>query len=128
MRNPNPPRQHDLLDAVLSALDQRLPEPKPQGSKDRPTPNKHRSDIPPSAPSLTLAGLDKSRRPQAGTVCETCPNSVWFASPVEVKCYCRVMYLVTWSSKEAQRITACDGVFLGQASQESPEVQDISEH
>jgi hypothetical protein len=35
------------------------------------------------------------------------------------------MYLVTWSSKEAQRITACDGVFLGQASQEG---QDSPDH
>ena len=126
MSNPNPPRQHDLLDAVLSALDQPLleQETKPSGSKNRPTSNKQ-SPQPGAAPSLTLAGLDKRRRPQAGTVCEACPNSVWFASPVEVKCYCRVMYLVTWSSKEAQRITACDGVFLGQASQEN---QDRPDH
>jgi hypothetical protein len=32
---------------------------------------------------------------------------------VELKCYCRVMYLVTWSSKEPQQISACDGMFLG---------------
>ena len=64
-------------------------------------------------PSPTLAALEAIRRPQPGTVCERCPNSVWFASAVELKCYCRVMYLVTWSSKEPQQISACDGMFLG---------------
>jgi Relaxase/Mobilisation nuclease domain/Large polyvalent protein-associated domain 7 len=32
----------------------------------------------------------------------------------EVKCYCRVMFLVTWSNKEPNQITACDGMLLGQ--------------
>jgi hypothetical protein len=64
--------------------------------------------------SPTLDALDESRRPKASTVCEHCPNSVWFASPAEVKCYCRVMFLVTWSSKEPNQITHCDGEFLGQ--------------
>lgn len=68
----------------------------------------------PAAESQTLEGLDKSRRPSPRTVCEACPNSVWFASPVEVRCYCRVMYLVTWSSKDPQQITACDGLYIGQ--------------
>ena len=57
---------------------------------------------------------EENRRPKASTVCEHCPNSVWFASPAEVKCYCRVMFLVTWSSKEPNQITHCDGEFLGQ--------------
>jgi hypothetical protein len=47
-------------------------------------------------------------------VCEQCPNSVWFHSPKEVKCYCRVMYLVVWSTKEPSQITGCDGLFIGQ--------------
>jgi len=64
--------------------------------------------------SPTLEGLAASLRPKQKTACETCPNSVWFASPVEVKCYCRVMFLVSWSTKEPNQITACDGMFLGQ--------------
>ena len=47
-------------------------------------------------------------------VCGNCLNSVWFASQSEVKCYCRVMYLVSWSTKEPNQITLCDGVFIGQ--------------
>ena len=65
-------------------------------------------------PSRTLAALDETRHPKAGTVCEHCPNSVWFASQVELKCYCRVMYLITWSSQEPNKITHCDGEFLNQ--------------
>ncbi|EGQ8186719.1 conjugal transfer protein TraH [Vibrio parahaemolyticus] len=65
----------------------------------------------PSAPiSPTLAALDESRRPSQEVVCGTCPNSVWFASPTEVKCYCRVMFLVTWSTTEPNDITQCDGM------------------
>ena len=64
--------------------------------------------------SPTLDALDSTRHPKAKTACETCPNSVWFSSPAEVKCYCRVMFLITWSTKEPNQITDCDGVFLGQ--------------
>ena len=63
--------------------------------------------------SPTLAALDKSRRPSPEVVCATCLNSVWFASPHEVKCYCRVMYLVTWSTTEKNQITHCDGAITG---------------
>ena len=140
MSNPNNPNNPgnpdrypggDLLDAALSALDQPLPEPLQAERKYTPaastadTADTQGMEPTPQggAPSPTLAGLDKTRRPKASTVCEACPNSVWFASPVEVKCYCRVMFLVTWSSKESQRITACDGLFLGQESQDSRDEQ-----
>lgn len=69
---------------------------------------------PEGAISPTLAALDENRRPVLKTVCESCPNSVWFSSPQEVKCYCRVMYLITWSTKEPNQMTNCDGMFLGQ--------------
>jgi len=31
-----------------------------------------------------------------------------------VKCYCRVMFLITWSTQEPNQMTACDGALLGQ--------------
>lgn len=62
--------------------------------------------------SPTLAALDRARRPKIKTACETCPNSMWFSSPQEVKCYCKVMHLISWSAKEANLITICDGVFF----------------
>ena len=93
-----------LLEQALESLE-RAPPPRPASPAPDP------GAVPTSSP--TLAGLEAIRRPQPGTVCESCPNSVWFASAVELKCYCRVMYLVTWSSKEPQQISACDGMFLG---------------
>lgn len=63
--------------------------------------------------SPTLQALAESRRPAPEVACCTCPNSLWFASDTEVKCYCRVMYLITWSTKEPVNIKLCDGPFLG---------------
>lgn len=71
-------------------------------------------EAPQGPTSPTLDALEPHRRPQAPTVCETCPNSVWFSSPEEVKCYCRVMYLTVWESAKPNVITGCDGVFIGQ--------------
>ena len=62
--------------------------------------------------SLVLQRLDPSRRPSPRTICERCPNSVWFSTPKEVSCYCRVMFLKTWTSKEKNVFETCDGIFL----------------
>lgn len=94
----NQPSSEDQeLEAALASLD---PSQPPQ---------------PVSPGSPTLGALAATRRPKVATACEICPMSLWFASPVELKCYCRAMYLITWSSKEPSQITHCDGQFLGQA-------------
>lgn len=100
----------DLLADAMSKIDMATPEPhsQPEAAPENPV-----SEIP-SVPSPTLQGLPKQRRPPLATVCETCPNSVWFSSPREVKCYCRVMYVVVWSTKDPNQITGCDGLFIGQ--------------
>nr|AAL25253.1 TraH [Legionella pneumophila] len=64
------------------------------------------------AQSPTLSALDKARQPKITTACETCPNAIWFSSPEEVKCYCRIMHMITWSGKDSNLITMCDGKFL----------------
>ncbi len=98
----------DLIANALSMLDAAPPETsEPEEGADP-------VNQVPSISSPTLDQLDKTRRPEPATICEGCPNSVWFSSPTEVKCYCRVMYLVTWSSEEPNRITGCDGIHLGQ--------------
>ena len=113
---PQQPTEDELIDAALAAFDQEplptstAPDPDMQGLALMGESNDPQGS---SATSRTLEALDASRRPKAKTVCEDCPNSVWFASPAEVKCYCRVMFLVTWSSKEPNQITHCDGEFLG---------------
>lgn len=109
--NPKDPNIEDELDAALAALDS---DPLPTSTPGQP-PSEAAAPIPASTTpptsigSSTLDALDKSRRPKVSTVCEHCPDSVWFASPTEVKCYCRVMFLITWSDKEPNQITHCDG-------------------
>ena len=87
------PSEDELIDAALATLDA--------------TPS---TEIQVEGPlSATLRAVEESRRPPQKTVCEDCPNAMWFASPEEVKCYCRVMFLVTWSTTEPNQITSCDG-------------------
>ena len=105
MTRPHELTEEEQIDAALAALDH------PQAPDPSPLTWEH--DVHAVA-SRTLAELEQGRRPKAKTVCETCPNSVWFTSPTEVQCYCRVMFLVTWSTKAPNPLTACDGVFLGQ--------------
>ena len=62
--------------------------------------------------SPTLSALDRARQPKITTACENCPNAIWFSSPEEVKCYCRIMHMISWSGKDSNLITMCDGKFL----------------
>lgn len=59
--------------------------------------------------SPTLERIDAARRPNAKTVCETCPSSVWQATSTTVQCYCRILGSLTWSTMHAQAILECDG-------------------
>lgn len=111
--------EDELIAAAMAALDSPLPEstqPEPGdlGEHSSGSSEENPFQVKDFPVSPTLEVLDANRRPKARTVCEDCPNSVWFSSPAEVKCYCRVMFLVTWSSKEPNQITHCDGEFLGQ--------------
>lgn len=134
--------EDELIDAALAALDGELPttpeedaepptaEPQPQAEPEAASEDADSQQAPAAPPqavemtpemeaamsstSPTLQALEENRRPSQKTVCERCPHSVWFASPEEVKCYCRVMFLVSWSTKEPNQITNCDGEFLGQ--------------
>lgn len=111
--------EDELIDAALAALDGELPSlsasakdqtlPKQQTGVTEPTPEMMAAM---DSTSPTLQALAKNRRPSQKTVCERCPHSVWFASPEEVKCYCRVMFLVSWSTTEPNQIINCDGEFL----------------
>lgn len=111
----NIPSEDALIEAALAVLGPEpidtAVDPATDGANERvrtaPAPVSACPPVPPESP--TLAALAASRRPHPGTVCEACPNSVWFASPAELKCYCRVMFLITWSSSEPHQITHCDG-------------------
>ena len=78
--------EDEQIEAALAILDQAQPiPPAPAAASAAPL-------LPELPESPTLAGLDANRRPKLRTVCEVCPNSVWFASPAEVKCYCCLLY------------------------------------
>jgi hypothetical protein len=62
--------------------------------------------------SPTLVTIDSKRRPAPKPVCESCPHSMWFASETELKCYCRLMHAVTWTSDQPVAILSCDGIVL----------------
>lgn len=64
--------------------------------------------------SPTVATLEEPRRPKPSPVCAACPNSLWFATAEHLKCYCRLMHAVTWSSDEPKPITTCDGILLSE--------------
>ena len=70
----------------------------------------------PISPALsrgpTLTALGPSRLPKVSTVCETCPLSLWFASAKTLRCYCRLMFTVTWDSAAPLPLTHCDGPHL----------------
>jgi len=111
--------EDELIADAMDALDKPPPAqppvaPQAQREQQPPPPQALDGTDMPTALSPTLEKLDSARRPKPGTLCEVCPNSVWFTSPKEVKCYCRVMYLVVWSSKEPNQITGCDGIYVGQ--------------
>ena len=122
--------EEDLITEAMAALDLSPTDPVQQTDEDQEVaelidvsgleevelvlPMPELPNGPPSVESPTLVGLDSSRHPQQKTSCETCSNSIWFTSPSELKCYCRVMFLITWHSKAPSQITACDGMYLGQ--------------
>ena len=104
--------EEEQIAADMAALDQTGQEPDQSEDWQDSLADPEPPEETPGSP--TLDGLAESRRPKAKTACETCPNSVWFASPTEVKCYCRVMFLITWSTQSPNQITLCDGIYLGQ--------------
>jgi hypothetical protein len=100
---------HETMDEDLTSA---LIGLEPIQDDELPAPNSGAAPDTNGMQSPTLLALETSRRPKLKTVCETCQNSVWFTTPQEVKCYCRVMFLVTWSNKEPTQFTGCDGLYI----------------
>lgn len=98
---PSNERENDL-DSVLSQLE-RLPEP-----AQSPSP----ADAEYQSP--TVAQIEERRRPKPSPLCAACPNSQWFATAEHLKCYCRLMHVITWSNEEPKAIVACDGILFSQ--------------
>jgi hypothetical protein len=109
----------DVIAEAMALVDGSTPPPEAEGSQpaelqleahlDPPEPEEPEGVV---TASRTLAQLEESRRPPPDIACGTCPRSVWFEKPTEVSCYCRVMYLITWTTAQPGEIRMCDGLFL----------------
>ena len=58
--------------------------------------------------SPVLAALSPAERPDPSPACETCPASMWFSNPNELRCFCTRMHLVVWERKSPP-VLRCDG-------------------
>jgi hypothetical protein len=65
--------------------------------------------------SPTVSGLELGRRPKPLPICAACPHSLWFASAKHLRCFCRLMHVVTWNSEQpSSPIAACDGIMVSE--------------
>lgn len=53
-----------------------------------------------------VQALSAERRPS--TVCTGCPQSLWFKSTTDLRCYCKTMHLIVWCTMEPNQLTDCD--------------------
>ena len=106
--------EEELLEAALAELSQELPGSLAGELSGDLAGDLAEEQLPPAIQGSTLEALDTSRHPTPATVCEQCPNSIWLASEAEVKCYCRIMYQVVWTSLLPNSLTHCDGQFITQ--------------
>ncbi len=61
---------------------------------------------PPPALRPVVQALSVEQRPP--TVCVGCPQSLWFKTASDLRCYCRPMHLIVWSRDEPNSLTDCD--------------------
>ena len=52
--------------------------------------------------------------PTQDFACQHCPNAIWFIQNQQMLvCFCQVMKLVSWSTRENNLIAMCDGMWVG---------------
>lgn len=64
------------------------------------------STPPPHEQRPVVQALLPEQRPL--TVCTVCPQSLWLKSTVDLRCYCKPMHLIVWSTGEPIQLTDCD--------------------
>ena len=74
------------------------------------------SESPVPYASLTLSRLPPARLPEP-TSCKNCHASLWHATAEDVRCFCRAMRLISYSSASPELLTDCDGLSFPAAEQ-----------
>ena len=65
---------------------------------------------PPPYISPVIQDLPDTDRPQVSPACETCPASLWFKTPDQLKCFCTRMHATTWyTDMKEPPVMQCDG-------------------
>ncbi len=67
---------------------------------------------------LAINEQDMPNPPPASAACRHCPGAVWMLTTDGVRCYCRVMHLMTWSPEEMSPPSKCDGQLISVAEME----------
>lgn len=64
--------------------------------------------------SLVINQLTEEKLPKKETLCEYCPNSLWFMTQSELKCFCTSMHSISCSKESGDNpIISCDRQVLG---------------
>lgn len=50
-----------------------------------------------------------SNPPPESAACRTCPASLWLRNGLELRNFCRVLHVITWSDTEDLAPDQCDG-------------------
>lgn len=86
--------------------------PEPSAFEEPQTTSQAAVSLLPQVGSTTLTQLPEARQPKPSTVCEQCPASMWQATPLGLKCYCRIMHAFSWTTAEPVELTHCDGIAI----------------
>ncbi|MEI7607449.1 MAG: conjugal transfer protein TraH [Rhodospirillaceae bacterium] len=98
----NQPKPPPSSDPETEALDTDQPPPLGTAETQMSPPPPHKSPV--------LERLAIPRRPPPDCRCAACPHSLWLTTSNEVKAFCRLMHLISWTSQERMKtVTDCDG-------------------
>lgn len=77
------------------------------------------SRFPDAPPTPLIKHLPEPYRPNPSTSCETCPSAIFFQTlDGSTKCHCSTLNVISWSDKETNPVTECDGREIALMQQE----------
>lgn len=53
-------------------------------------------------------GVEPIRLPDENFICQKCPKAMWHASADNLKCYCKVMMTMQWTTADRSEDIFCD--------------------
>jgi hypothetical protein len=115
MSNSNEPNNEPNNEHEVDPRQLWLPEVTPPKTNNNEPPKAEQAQqvdseyVSPTVLALRTSGLLKatdSWNPQ--TTCEHCKAAVWTASETDLRAYCKVMHVISWSKNEQNNLMSCD--------------------